>query len=153
MSASRKPRRPPETSDLGPAQRLRNGTVVLTFRADPDKPAAPAIRGARAFIAYEALHSQGLISDPEREAADRILIAAELVTGARLGDGGGVAAWDRGGVSPSAVAAAATLRAVGEVLDAATSDAVTRLVCNGQGLFIARARAGLAAMARHWGMA
>ena len=155
MSAARKPRRQGISADFGPAQRVRNGSVVLTYRADPDRPSAPAIRAARAYIAYEALHSQGLLSDAEREAADRILIAAELVTGAKMGNGagwGGRAFWECGGISPRQVAAAADLRAVRDRLDAATSDAVVRLVCNGEGLFIARARAGLAFMAKLWGM-
>jgi hypothetical protein len=151
----RKPKAAGSAADYGPRQRLENGTVVLVYRPDPDKPGAPSIRGARAYVAYEALHSQGLINDAEREAADRILIAAELVTGAKLGDGGGMrgrAFWECGGVSPRAVQAAADLRAVQTVLDAATADAVARLVIHGSGLFVARARAGLAAMARHWGM-
>ncbi len=158
MSATRKraklrPAEPP--ADYGPAQRLRNGTALLTYRADPDKPQAPAIRGAKAYVAYEALHSQGLLSDTEREAADRILIAAEAITGAQHGDGGGLrgrAFWETGGVSPRMVQAAADLRAVQEHLDRATADATLRLVCNGQGLFYQRAKAGLAAMAKHWGM-
>jgi hypothetical protein len=155
-SAKRATRRSADpASDYGPAARLRNGTALVSYRADPDKPNAPAIRGARAYVAYEALHSQGLLSDPEREAADRILIAAEAVTGARHGDGGGLrgrAFWETGGVSPRMVQAAADLRAVRDNLDAATADAVIRLVVNGDGLFIARARAGLAHMARHWEM-
>jgi len=156
MNAIRKRgQRAEPAADYGPRARLANGTAVLTYRADPDKPNAPAIRAARAYVAYEALHSQGLLSDPEREAADRILVAAEAITGAKHGDGGGLrgrAFWECGGVSPRMVQAAADLRAVGEVLDAATADAVIRLVCHGQGLFIARARMGLAAMARHWEM-
>lgn len=142
-------------ADYGPRQRLENGTAVLVYRADPERPQAPAIRAARAYVAYEALYSQGLLSDAEREAADRILIAAELITGAKLGDGGGLggrAFWECGGVSPRMVQAAADLRAVQVVLDAATADAVARLVLNGSALFIARARIGLTAMARHWGM-
>lgn len=154
MNAIRKRRAEP-AADYGPRARLDNGTAVLTYRADPDKPNAPAIRAARAYVAYEALHSNGLLSDPEREAADRILIAAERVTGARDGATGGVngkAFWESGGITAQAVAAAADLRAVGQVLDAATADAVIRLVCHGQGLMIARARVGLAAMAKHWDM-
>jgi hypothetical protein len=155
MNAIRKRRAAEPAADYGPRARLDNRTAVVGYRPDPDKPQAPAIRAARAYVAYEALHSRGLLSDPEREAADRILIAAEAVTGAKHGDGGGLrgrAFWECGGVSPMMVQAAADLRAVGQVLDAATSDAVIRLVCHGQGLMIARARAGLAAMARHWGM-
>ena len=140
-------------SDYGPAMRVRNGTAVVSYRADPDKPHAPAIRAAKALVAYEALHSNGLLSDPEREAADRIAIAAERVTGAKDMTGGGLrgrAFWECGGVSAQAVQAASDLRAVQDNLDGATSDAVIRLVCYGQGLFIARARAGLARMAVVW---
>jgi hypothetical protein len=142
-------------SDYGPAARLRNGTAAVSYRADPDKPNAPAIRAARAVVAYEALHSQGLINDAEREAADRILIAAEACTGARWSPGsstGSRAFWECGGPTGVMVQAAADLRAVRDTLDAATADAVIRLVCLGQGLFIARARAGLAAMAKRWEM-
>ena len=156
MNAIRKrSQRAEPAADYGPRARLDNGTAVLTYRADPDKPNAPAIRAARAYVAYEALYSQGLLSDPEREAADRILVAAEAVTGAKHGDGGGLrgrAFWECGGVSPRMVQAAADLRAVSEVLDAATADAVMGLVCNGSGLFRERARAGLAAMAKYWNM-
>jgi hypothetical protein len=142
-------------ADYGPRARLDNGTAVMGYRADPDRPNAPEIRGARAFVAYEQLHSQGLLSDPEREAADRILVAAEAVTGAKHGDGGGLrgrAFWECGGVSPRMVQAAADLRAVGEVLDRATADAVLGLVCNGSALFHERARMGLGAMAKYWDM-
>jgi hypothetical protein len=155
MTARKRHRAPEPAGDYGPRARLDNGTAILTYRPDPDKPNAPAIRAAVAYVAYEALWSNGLLTDTEREAADRICVAAELVTGAKLGDGGGMrgrAFWECGGVSPRAVQAAADLRAVGEVLDAATSDAVIRLVCQGQGLFHARAKAGLAAMARYWNM-
>lgn len=154
MSATRKPRRAEApVADYGPRQRVLNGTVVLGYRADPDKPQAPVIRAARAYVAYEALHSQGLLSDPEREAADRILIAAELITGSKSGEGkvGGGAFWQCG-VAPRMLQAAADLRQVSQTLDAATADAVMRLVCDGQGLFIARARAGLGYMAVVWGM-
>lgn len=156
MSQARKRNRADApASDYGPAARIANGTAVVSYRADPDKPNATAIRAAKALIAYEALHSNGLLSDPEREAADRIAIAAERVTGAKDMTGGGLrgrAFWECGGVSAQAVAAAADLRAVQDNLDGATSDAVIRLVCCGQGLFIARARAGLAAMAKYWEM-
>ena len=156
MSAARKRQaRAEPAADYGPRQRLANGTAVVAYRADPERPQAPAIRAARAYVAYEALHSQGLLSDPEREAADRIIIAAELITGAKHGDGGGLrgrAFWETGGVSPRMVQAASTLREVGAQLDPATCDAVMRLVCNGEGLFIARARAGLAFMSKFWGM-
>lgn len=156
MTPARKRHRAPEPhADYGPRARLDNGTAVLTYRADPDKPNAPAIRAAKALVAYEALHSNGLLTDPEREAADRICVAAERCSGAKDGDNGGLrgrAFWECGGVSPQAVDAAADLRAVGRVLDAPTADAVIRLVCHGQGLFYARAKAGLAAMAAHWGM-
>lgn len=155
MSSQKRARAAEPASDYGPAQRLCNGTVVVSYRADPDKPNAPAIRAARAYVAYEALHSKGLLSDFEREAADRILVAAEAVSGAKHGDGGGLrgrAFWECGGVSPRMVQAAADLRAVRDSLDAATADAVMRLVCNGEGLLIARARAGLAHMGRVWKM-
>jgi hypothetical protein len=147
------------------AAQIANGRVVLGInRPDPARPMRDQngvqvgfheTQGAAAYVAYEALWSNGLLTDVEREAADRICVAAELVTGARETTGGGLrgrAFWESGGISPMAVQAASDLRAVGDVLDAATSDAVVRLVCYGQGLFYHRAKAGLAAMAVHWGM-
>jgi hypothetical protein len=141
--------------DYGPRARLDNGTAILTYRADPDKPNAPAIRGAAAYVAYDALWSDGVLTDTEREAADRIVNAVEAETGARWGQGssaGGLAHWERGGPTPLMLQASADLRALREVLDAATHDAVIRLVCNGQKMFHERAKVGLAAMARHWQM-
>lgn len=155
MSATRKRPRPEPAADLGPRQRVMNGTAVLIYRADPERPHAPAIRAAKAYVAHEALHARGLLSDAAREAAERILIAAEAVTGARHGDGGGLrgrAPWQCGGVTQLMVQAAADLRDVGEHLDRATSDAVMRLVCDGAERYAVRAAAGLSYMARVWGL-
>lgn len=154
MNAHRKRRAEP-AGDYGPRARLDNGTAVLTYRPDPDKPNAPAIRAATAYVAYEALWSNGLLTDVEREAADRICVAAELVTGAKTETGagsGGRPHWDRCGFAQAALIAARHLNDVDAVLDRATVDAVARLVCKGDDRFYHRAKAGLAAMAAHWGM-
>ena len=75
-------------ADLGP--RIRHEPlpgaaaprVVVRDRPDPEKPQGVAVRGARAVIIYEWLHAQGLLSDPQREAADRYLVQLERASGA-----------------------------------------------------------------------
>lgn len=96
MTAARKRGRPerPQASyaDLGPA--IRRGAVVVDYRPDPDKPSGTPVLGARAVIIYDWMHAQGLLTDEQREAADRYLVRLEQATGAvdaapsRAGSGG-----------------------------------------------------------------
>lgn len=152
MSATAKRRRGrPETrsADYGPAVRLANGTAVLGYRADPDAPAAPVIRAARAFVAFEAMD----LSPGQFAAARRIRDACEAVTGAREFNGGGLggkAFWQVGGPSAAMVQAAADLRDVSRVLGAAHERAVLLLVVNASDAAADLARAGLAVMAAYW---
>jgi len=96
MSAARKRGRPekPQASyaDLGPA--VRRGAVLIDYRPDPDKPSGTPVLGARAVIIYDWMHAQGLLTDEQREAADRYLVRLEQASGAvdtgapRRSDGG-----------------------------------------------------------------
>jgi hypothetical protein len=138
-------------ADLGPDVRFRNGTARMVYRADPAAPHAPAIRAARAVIAYEALDPP--LPDPAREAADRILTAAEFVSGAREADGPTSRAfWEYQGANGRALQAAKDLREVRQVCGVFTGLAVILLVCNGDARHEAEARDGLDTMAEFWGM-
>lgn len=98
MTATRKRGRPerPQTSyaDLGPTLRVHRGDVATSYRPDPDRPGGVAVLGARAVIIYDWLHAQGLLTDEQREAADRYLVRLEQAGGAvdtgapRRGSGG-----------------------------------------------------------------
>lgn len=93
MSAARKRGRPVRRevepwSDLGPQIRreaapgARVPAVVVTYRPDPEKPQGAPVRGARAVILYDWLHTKGLLTDEQREAADRYLVRLEQASGA-----------------------------------------------------------------------
>jgi hypothetical protein len=122
---------------------------VLAYRADPDHPAAPDIRAARAFVAYEAMD----LSRSQLAAARRIHDACEAITGAREFNGGGLggrAFWQVGGPSAVMVQAAADLRAVNMVLGRAHERAVLLLVVDGVAADLRTARRGLEEMAAFW---
>jgi hypothetical protein len=155
MSAMQTKRRRgrPETpyADLGPRVRLDNGTAVLGYRADPDRPQAPAIRAARAYVAYEALP----LTAGQLAAARRIHDACEAITGAREFNGGGLggrAFWQVGGPSAVMVQAAADLRAVAVILGRAHERAVLLLVVNGDVGDLDVLRGALETMAAYWGV-
>lgn len=142
----------PETpaADYGPRVRLDNGTAILTYRADPDRPNAPEIRAARAYVAYEAMS----LTPSQLATAHRIRDACEAVTGAREFNGGGLggrAFWQVGGPSAAMVQAAADLRDVARVLGRAHERAVLLLIVNGDAESLDLARAGLEIMAEYWG--
>lgn len=120
MTAARKRGRPekPQASyaDLGPA--IRRGAVLVDYRPDPDKPSGTPVMGARAVIIYDWMHAQGLLTDEQREAADRYLVRLEQASGAV--DTGAPRRGDGGDLSPCAtervVRALADLRRADEVL-------------------------------------
>lgn len=151
MSAARKRGRP-ETpaADYGPRVRLDNGTIVIGYRADPDRPQAPNIRAARAYVAYEAMS----LSPGELAAANRIRDACEAVSGARKDHGGlnGKAFWQVGGPTADMVQAAADLRAVAMILGKAHERAVLLLIVNGDLGDEGVLRGALATMAAYWDM-
>lgn len=168
LSAARKRGRPPKAevasyADLGPRIRhealpgASTARVVSTYRPDPEAPSAPAIRGARAVIIYEWLHAQGLLSDPQREAADRYLVQLERASGAVEGrpDASGVRSNAVMGPSDRQVAALADLRLADEAL-AEDRDLVRGIVgwnCEPpEGVPLVRFRAALQRVADVWGM-
>jgi len=120
MTAARKRGRPekPQASyaDLGPA--IRRAAVVVDYRPDPDKPSGTPVLGARAVIIYDWMHAQGLLTDEQREAADRYLVRLEQASGAV--DTGAPRRSDGGDLSPCPteriVRALADLRRADEVL-------------------------------------
>lgn len=143
----------PETpyADYGPRVRLDNGTAVLGYRADPERPSAPALRAARAYVAYEAMN----LSPAQLAAANRIRDACEAITGAREFNGGGLggrAFWQVGGPSAAMVQAAADLRAVAAILGRAHERAVLLLVVNGTVGDMGVLRGALETMAAYWGV-
>jgi len=143
----------PETpyADLGPRARLANGTAVMEYRPDPDRPQAPDIRAARAYVAYEALP----LTRPQLAAARRIHGACEAVIGAKEFNGGGCggrAFWQVGGPTPTMVDAAADLRAVAVILGRAHERAVLLLVVNGAAEDLDVLRGALDTMAAYWGI-
>lgn len=138
-----------DRTDYGPRQRLANGTAVLTYRADPEAPQAPAIRAAKAFVRWEAMD----LPEPSYQAARLIQDAAEACAGARDREGNSVrsaAFWDRGGPTLQALDGARVLRELGEVLGRHGAYSVVRLVIDGDAAHEAPARAGLATMAEFW---
>ncbi|MFZ2718176.1 MAG: hypothetical protein WAZ12_00060, partial [Candidatus Absconditicoccaceae bacterium] len=102
-------------ADMGPS--IRRGAVLVGYRPDPDKPSGVAILGARAVIIYDWMHAQGLLTDEQREAADRYLVRLEQATGAV--DTGGKRRGDGGDLSPCP-----TERIVRALADLRRADAV-----------------------------
>jgi hypothetical protein len=94
--------------DLGPAQRLANGTAWVAYRADPENPSRPSVRAAGAKVIYHQLWLAGYLTDEQHEAADRYLHRLEVAGGAKADARGGGGA----GYGPTAaqVAALADLR-------------------------------------------
>ncbi len=167
MNATRKRGRPPKVdaasyADLGP--RIRHEPlpgaaaprVVVRDRPDPEKPQGVAVRGARAVIIYEWLHAQGLLSDAQREAADRYLVQLERASGAvecrgeRIRGGSGA-----GTPTERQVSALADLRGVDDVLGADVPLVREVIGWNMEpagGLDVARLRNALQRCACWWGM-
>lgn len=146
----------PETTpraDYGPAERHANGTAVLAYRADPEAPQAPAIRGAKAVVHHEQWHSQGLISDAEYEAACRIEVSAAAASGARSGDqGGGQPYWARGTLTERRMQALRDMNHLDAVLGGLHAAIVLEAICGRVPHPVHLVRGGLAEMADFWGM-
>ena len=84
-----RPERPVEAyADLGPSIRRTRAAgaveapVVVAYRPDPDKPQGAPVMGARKVILYDWLHAHGMLTDGQREAADRYLVRLEQASGA-----------------------------------------------------------------------
>jgi hypothetical protein len=151
MTAMPKRQRQTNPADLGPRQRVQNGTAVIDYRADPEKPHAPAIRAARAFCAHLQWRNAGWISEGAYQAAERILTAAEVCSGAKPGGGAsvhGAAFWQVGGMTASAMTAALYLRQLRETLGPTWAMVVLEFVVDGKPA--PRVAGGLEAMAEFW---
>jgi hypothetical protein len=150
MTAARKqPKRDQPRGDYGPRVRLENGTAVLGYRADPEKPSAPLLRAARAYVAWE--HMRPPLPRPEQIAAEQIENAAKTIMA-----GGGERSPGRtmrmGGSVPEAhLDAARLLRELRQVVGRRREEAVLRLVVDGDGRMEAEARDGLRLMAEWLG--
>ena len=104
----------PMQADFGPHQGILAGRVLLGYRADPEAPSAPAIRGARRKVIYHQLWVIGFLKDEHHEAADRYLHRLEVASGAKASARG------RGGSgygpTQAQVAALADLRLADDVI-------------------------------------
>lgn len=74
-----KPAKKPRASalDIGTSIRRLRGDVEVVDRADPDAPNR-TVRGARVRVHYLSMS----LTDPQREAADRLAVQAEAADGA-----------------------------------------------------------------------
>lgn len=70
--------------DFGPSHAVLTGKAVVGYRADPENPSRPAIRGASRKVVYHQLWIVGFLSDEHHEAADRYLHRLEVADGARV---------------------------------------------------------------------
>lgn len=140
--------------DLGPEQRLANGTAWVAYRADPENPSRPSVRAAGAKVIYHQLWLAGHLTDEQHEAADRYLTRLETASGAKVDTRGhGAASY---GPTAAQVAALADLR----VADAAIGrDALVKAVRTVIGwniwppdLDVGDFRAALGRLADAWGM-
>ncbi len=160
--------RPPKVevagyADLGPRIRQEaapgalSAPVVVTYRPDPEKPSGAPVRGARAVIIYDWLHTHGFLTDPQREAADRYLVQLERASGAVEGrpDPSGIRSRGYFGPADRQVAALADLRGVDEALgvDAPMIREIVGWNREPQGgLDLPRFRTALQRAAEHWQM-
>lgn len=100
--------------DHGPAIRLARGEVMVPEkpRADPDNPNR-SIMGAEVVCGYDRLWAFGLLTDDQREAADRLERALAAIQGGKEGgaDFSGVrlAPWQKGHPAARQIQAAADL--------------------------------------------
>lgn len=132
VMARRKPRRaPPAVAlDHGPAIRLARGETAVRDAPDPDAPNR-TVRRAAVRVLYHGLWADGLLTDDQHEAADRLLVALEAAQGAR--DGGlppgiRVAPHQQGSPSARQVQATADLRLAREALGLVAWEDLVRFV-------------------------
>lgn len=170
MPRIRRVKAQPIAVDLGPrfgrAHQPRADVVVLD-RPDPDQPNR-TIRGASRRAGYDWLHARGVLSDVQREAADRYCVAHERLHGASSRDGatGHRAPWQQGHPSAGQVQAAADIRRAHAVIrSGANRIALDAVVLDGRGVesvaailsepvagVTGRLRAVLDILAGEWGM-
>lgn len=103
-------------ADLGPRHLHRRGELEVVHGPDPDQPNR-TVRRARRVVHYLAMD----LTDPQREAADRLCVQAERASGAGWRPGGMHLArplWQRGHPTEAQIAALADLRRAREALGA-----------------------------------
>ena len=151
-------------ADLGPSQRLKNGTAEIAYRADPDAPQRADIKAARAVVPWHAMK----LTDPQREAACRLEVQAEVAAGAGWKPDGVFAAlplWQRGHPTERQVRALTDMRDARAILGPAAWGLAWAVVVNGVSLvdkagasgqaravLTGRLLAALDRLAEHWGM-
>lgn len=163
--ATKRRRGRPETpaaayADLGPSIRRTRAAgavaapVLVVDRPDPEKPQGTPVRGARAVIIYDWLHTHGLLTDEQREAADRYLVRLEQASGAVEAQGERVRGGSgQGTPTERQVSALADLRLADDALGADRD--LVRLVVGWNmepedGLPLATFRAALGRLAAMW---
>lgn len=138
-------------------------SVVVRARPDPDAPGRTVLR-AEVVSVYDRLWALGLLSDAEREAADRVAISAETV--ARIGVASSLPGGGGGGDAPSErrLRAAGWLRETSDLLGAVETAWVIETCAlaawpvaptraeKAPGETIERLRAALARLAAWWEM-
>lgn len=118
--------------DYGPAIQHRNGGLVKGERADPDNPNRK-VMGATRRSGYDWLHSRKVITDTQREAADRYCVAHERHLGASEKRRAVIARtppWQQGHPTMEQMAATADIR----VAHAVIKPGANRLVLDGVAL-------------------
>jgi hypothetical protein len=88
MNAHRKRRAAEPAGDYGPRARMDNGTAVLTYRADPDKPHGVDVRGAKGQSYLDRLWTRGALATREWKGGHAYIELAEIAEGG--GDSKGV---------------------------------------------------------------
>lgn len=156
-------------SDLGPriAGALRTD-VVVADRADPDAPNR-TVRAASRRAGYDWLHARGVITDAQREAADRYCVAHERQSGAsdrRQASIARVPPWQQGHPAQQQIKATGDIRMVhawvgqrinrivldGVVLEGRSLDGLAALLSEPVPGILGRLRAVLDIMAFQWGI-
>lgn len=142
------------TVDLGPAQRLVNGTAWVAYRADPESPSRPSVRAAQAKVIYHQLWAARYLTDEQHEAADRYLTRLETADGAKVDTrGNGAASY---GPTMAQMAALYDLRVADEAIGPAPLVKAVRTVIGWNmwppDLAVADFRGALQRMAERWGM-
>lgn len=119
----RPPKAGPSYADLGPTIRQEAApgaavaSVVVDYRPDPDRPQGAPVRGASVVIIYDWLHAQAMLSDSQREAADRYCVQMERASGATEWRGERIPGANGAGTpTERQVSALADLRGADEIL-------------------------------------
>ena len=169
--ARRRPARatPEPVSDFGPriGGALRPD-VVLLDRPDPEAPNR-TIRVAQRRAGYDWLHARGVLSDSQREAADRYCVAHERETGAserRRAIIARVPPWQKGHPTMEMLEASRTITEAqaavrghanrevldGVVLEGKTLEALSAQLSEPVPGILGRLRACLDILAEQWGI-